>query len=65
MAKNKAKDLHDIGISIELVPLVLKGESNSFDYSMFYGVGHFSLFNLVHIFCMILNFKGHIDVIRR
>lgn len=37
MAKNKAKDLHDIGISIELVPLVLKGESNSFDYSMFYG----------------------------
>jgi hypothetical protein len=36
MAKNKAKDLNDIGIGLELIPLVLEGDS--FDYSKFYGV---------------------------
>lgn len=35
LAKNKAKDLHDIGIIIELVPLIRENEC--FDYSLFYG----------------------------
>jgi hypothetical protein len=36
LAKNKAKDLNDIGIALEIVPLILKGEQ--FDYTKFYGV---------------------------
>jgi len=36
LAKNKAKDLNDIGIALEIVPLVLKGDQ--FDYTKFYGV---------------------------
>jgi len=35
LAKNKAKDLNDIGIALEIIPLVIKGEE--FDYSQFYG----------------------------
>lgn len=35
LAKNKAKDLNDIGIVLELIPLTLDGEQ--FDYSKFYG----------------------------
>ncbi|CAF0845279.1 unnamed protein product [Brachionus calyciflorus] len=34
LAKNKAKDLYDIGIVLEVVPVVLMGEE--FDYSKFY-----------------------------
>ena len=36
LAKNKAKDLYDIGIVLEVVPVVLIGEE--FDYSKFYAV---------------------------
>jgi hypothetical protein len=36
LARNKAKDLNDIGIALEIVPLILKGEQ--FDYTKFYGV---------------------------
>lgn len=36
LAKNKAKDLNDIGISLELIPLVLDS-NEQFDYSKFYG----------------------------
>ena len=39
LAKMKAKDLIDIGINIEIVPLILKGET--FDYSKFYAVNEF------------------------
>lgn len=35
LAKNKAKDLNDIGIMLELVPLIAKGQQ--FDYTKFYG----------------------------
>ena len=36
LAKIKAKDLHDVEINTEIIPVVLKGEK--FDYSKFYGV---------------------------
>lgn len=36
LAKNKAKDLYDIGILLEVVPVVVEGER--FDYSKFYAV---------------------------
>lgn len=36
LAKNKAKDLNDIGILLEVVPVALKNEE--FDFSKFYGV---------------------------
>jgi hypothetical protein len=36
LAKNKVRDLHDIGISLEILPVVPKGEK--FDYSRFYAV---------------------------
>ena len=35
LAKNKAKDLFEIGIALEVVPVVLKDEK--FDYNKFYG----------------------------
>ena len=56
MAKNKAKDLNDIGISLELIPLVLKGES--FDYSKFYGVQIAYLFYIFkHFYVFIIMIK--------
>jgi hypothetical protein len=36
LALNKAKDLNDIGIALEIVPVVLAEEK--FDYTKFYGV---------------------------
>jgi ATP-dependent DNA helicase 2 subunit 1 len=36
-AKNKAKDLYDIGINLEVIPIVNNNKENKFDYREFYG----------------------------
>lgn len=36
LAKNRAKDLNDIGIALELIPVICEGEE--FSYSKFYAV---------------------------
>ena len=39
LSKNKANDLKDIGIALEIVPVVMKDQT--FDYNKFYGVSCF------------------------
>lgn len=41
LAKNKSKDLYDVGINLEVVPVIFEGDK--FDYSKFYAVNLFFL----------------------